>query len=111
VSLIHSDAVSYTVPDEVGGSNCQSFIRHDTSPQRCIAARLETASSGKEPGDHGRKAAAGDSWRTASSLYRMDNERNVLGNPFRQPWKQLGELSEQIKIEELVFWELLHSHW
>ena len=103
VTLIHSDAISYTAPAPVNGvifSLSYSTIPHHKEvllhawKQLQVGRNLVIMDSKLPSGILGRLLVPGTVW-----IMR----RTVLGNPFIQPWKDLGELSEQFKMEELLF--------
>ena len=103
VTLIHSDASSYTVPEAVSGvifSLSYATIPHHKEVllhvwnQLQVGRNLVIMDAKLPPGIRGRLFLPCSVW-----IMR----RTVLGNPFIQPWKELAELTEQFKMEELVF--------
>ena len=103
VTLIHSDASSYTVPDTVSGvifSLSYATIPHHKEVllhvwnQLQVGRNLVIMDAKLPPGIRGRLLLPYSVW-----IMR----RTVLGNPFIQPWKELAELTEQFKMEELLF--------
>ena len=103
VTLIHSDASSYTVPDAVSGvifslsyatiPDHKEVLLHAWK-QLQVGRNLVIMDAKLPPGIRGRLLLPYTVW-----IMR----RTVLGNPFIQPWKELGELTEQFKMEELLF--------
>ena len=103
VTLIHSDASSYTVPDAVSGvifSLSYATIPHHKEvllhawKQLQVGGNLVIMDAKLPPGIRGRLLLPYSVWIM---------KRTVLGNPFIQPWKELAELTEQFKMEELLF--------
>lgn len=103
VTLIHSDANSHTVPDAVSGvifSLSYATIPHHKEVllhawnQLQVGRNLVIMDAKLPPRIRGRLLLPFTVWIM---------KRTVLGNPFIQPWKELGELSEQVKVEELLF--------
>ena len=103
VTLIHSDASMYTVPDLVSGvifSLSYATIPHHKQVLRHAWNQLQV----------GRNLVIMDAKLPSGILGRLllpysvwIMKRTVLGNPFIQPWKDLSELTDQFKIEELLF--------
>ena len=103
VTLVHGDASSYTAPDAVSGvifSLSYATIPHHKEVLLHAWKQLQDGKNlvimdAKLPtGILGRLLVPGTVW-----IMR----RTVLGNPFIQPWKDISELTEQFKIEELLF--------
>ena len=103
VTLIHSDASSYTVPNAVSGvifSLSYATMPHHKEvllhawKQLQVGGNLVIMDAKLPPGIRGRLLLPYSVWIM---------KRTVLGNPFIQPWKELAELTEQFKIEELLF--------
>ncbi len=103
VTLIHSDASMYTVPDPVSGvifSLSYATIPHHKQVLRHAWNQLQAGrnlvimDAKLPPGIRGRLLLPYSVWIM---------KRTVLGNPFIQPWKDLSELTEQFTIEELLF--------
>ena len=103
VTLIHSDASSYKVSEAVSGvifSLSYATILHHKEVllhawnQLQVGRNLVIMDAKLPPGIRGRLLLPYSVW-----IMR----RTVLGNPFIQPWKELSELTEQIKMEELLF--------
>jgi ubiquinone/menaquinone biosynthesis C-methylase UbiE len=103
VTLIRSDASSYSVPGEVSGvifslsyatiPDHKEVLLHVWN-QLEVGRNLVIMDAKLPPGILGRLLLPYTVW-----IMR----RTVLGNPFMQPWKELGELTEQFKMEELLF--------
>ena len=103
VTLIHSDASMYTVPDPVSGvifSLSYATIPHHKQVLRHAWNQLQV---GRNLVIMDAKLPSGIRGRLLLPYSVWIMKRTVLGNPFIQPWKDLSELTEQFKIEELLF--------
>ncbi|MEP6911741.1 MAG: class I SAM-dependent methyltransferase [bacterium] len=103
VTLIHSDAVSYTAPTEVDGvifSLSYATMPHHKAVllhawnQLQAGRNLVIMDARLPPGIVGRLLLPYTVW-----IMR----RTVLGNPYIRPWQELDELSGQVRMEELLF--------
>src|SRR5712692_717764 len=103
VTLIHSDASSYTVHDAVSGVIFS--LSYSTIP-----SHKEVLLHAWKQLQVGRNLVIMDSRLPRGILGRLllpyavwVMRRTVLGSPFVRPWNDLGELTEQFKMEELLF--------
>jgi len=103
VTLVHSDAGSYSVPDSVSGVIFS--LSYATIPyhkevllhawkQLQVGRNLVIMDAKLPPGIRGKLLLPYSVW-----IMRL----TVLGNPYIRPWEELGELSDQFKMEELLF--------
>jgi ubiquinone/menaquinone biosynthesis C-methylase UbiE len=103
VTLIHSDASSYAVPDAVSGvifSLSYATIPHHKEVLRHAWEQLQ---AGKNLVIMDAKLPPGIRGRLLLPYTVWIMKRTVLGNPFIQPWRDLADLSEQFKMEEQLF--------
>jgi hypothetical protein len=103
VTLIQSDASSYTAPVTVDGvifSLSYATMPHHKEvllqawKQLQVGRNLVIMDAKLPPGIRGRLLLPYSVW-----IMRL----TVLGNPYIRPWEDLGELTEQFKMAELLF--------
>jgi len=103
VSLIHSDAINFSSPEEVDAVFFS--LSYATIPHHKQV--LEHAWNQLRPGGNlvimDAKLPAGILGKVLLPYSVWIMKRTVLGNPLIRPWEELRELTKQFSMEELLF--------